>query len=40
MLTRGSDSHTRFQQTAMLHLQTGELVECQPEHENGEAGLG
>ncbi len=29
--------HTRYQQIAMLDDETGELVECRPEHSNGEA---
>jgi len=33
----GCDLHTRYQQIAMLDLETGELVERRLEHENGEA---
>jgi transposase len=37
MLIIGCDFHTRFQQIAMLDLQTGEIVERQLGHETGEA---
>jgi len=37
MIIVGCDFHTRFQQIAMVHPQTGELVECRLEHETGEA---
>jgi hypothetical protein len=37
MLIIGCDSHTRYQQIAMLDDATGELTERRLEHENGEA---
>jgi transposase len=37
MLIIGWDLHTRYQQIAMLDTETGELVERQLEHANGEA---
>jgi len=37
MLIIGCDFHSRFQQIAMLDPQTGEVIECRLEHENGEA---
>jgi len=37
MLIIGCDLHTRTQQIALLDTETGELVERQLEHENGEA---
>jgi hypothetical protein len=37
MMIIGCDLHTRYQQIAMLHRETGELVERRLEHENGEA---
>ena len=33
----GCDLHTRYQQIAMLDVETGELVERRLEHESGEA---
>jgi transposase len=37
MMIIGCDLHPRYQQIAMLDLETGELVERRLEHENGEA---
>jgi transposase len=37
MLIIGCDFHSRFQQIAVLDMQTGEIVERRLEHENGEA---
>ncbi len=37
MLIIGCDFHPRYQQIAMMHTETGELVERRLEHENGEA---
>ncbi len=37
MMIIGCDLHTRYQQIAMLNLETGELVERRLEHESGEA---
>jgi transposase len=37
MIIIGCDFHTRYQQIAMLHTETGEVVERRWEHENGEA---
>lgn len=37
MMIIGCDLHTRYQQIAMLDMETGELVERRLEHENGEA---
>jgi len=33
----GCDLHTRYQQVAMLDVETGELTERRLEHESGEA---
>jgi len=33
----GCDLHTRYQQIAMLDMETGELVERRLEHESGQA---
>jgi transposase len=38
VLIIGCNLHSRFQQIAMLDLQTGEVIERRLEHENGEAG--
>ena len=37
MLIIGCDFHSRFQQSAMLDPQTGEVIERRLEHQNGEA---
>jgi hypothetical protein len=37
MLIIGCDFHSRFQQIAMVDPQTGQVIERQLEHENGEA---
>jgi transposase len=37
MMIIGCDLHTRYQQTAMVATETGELVERRLEHESGEA---
>lgn len=38
MLIIGCDLHTRYQNVAMVDTETGEIVERQLVHENGEAG--
>jgi transposase len=37
MMTIECDLHTRYQQIAMVDTDTGEMLECRLEHENGEA---